>query len=164
MPGAGKSTVGVVLAKLAGLYFLDTDLEIQRREQATLQQILERKGYRYLRQVEEQVLLQLPLSGAVISTGGSAVYSKRVMARLQAAGPVVFLHCDLQTLEQRVAAGPDRGIASDPDSSFAEIYAERVPLYRRYADIVVEAGTAGAEQVAAAILARIQGPDMSADT
>ena len=87
MPGAGKSTVGVILAKLAGLRFADTDLEIQLRAGATLQEILERDGHLHLRALEEQVLLALPLDGAIISTGGSVVYSEAIMRRLREAGP-----------------------------------------------------------------------------
>ena len=85
MPGAGKSTVGVVLAKLSGLRFVDTDLEIQQREQATLQAILEQSGYLRLRAIEQEVLLHSNLDNAVISTGGSVVYSAAVMRRLRGA-------------------------------------------------------------------------------
>lgn len=153
MPGAGKSTVGVVLAKLTGLRFCDTDLDIQVREHATLQAILERHGYDYLRSVEEQVILGVDLDDAVISTGGSAVYSEACMQRLQMAGPVVYLNADLETLQQRVAAAPLRGIASDTSLSFADIYAERTPLYRRYAGLTVDATKGCAEQIADSILA-----------
>lgn len=155
MPGAGKSTVGVVLAKLTGLRFVDTDLDIQVREQATLQEILEQNGYHYLRQVEQDVLLAIPLEQAIISTGGSVVYSEPAMDRLAAAGPLVYLRTDLATLEQRVAAAPLRGIACAVDQSFAEVFAERTPLYQRHADITVDAGAGCADEVAAAILARI---------
>ena len=113
MPGAGKSTVGVVLAKLAGLRFVDTDLDIQVRAGASLQQILERDGYQRLRALEEDVLLALDLQGAVVATGGSAVYSEAAMGRLKQAGPVVYLEVDLATLQRRVAAAPLRGIACD---------------------------------------------------
>lgn len=154
MPGAGKSTVGVILAKLTGLRFADTDLEIQLREQATLQEILERDGYLKLREIEQQVLLELPLEGAVISTGGSAVYSEQAMARLCQAGPVVYLEADLSTLEQRVAAAPLRGIASRSDQPFEGVFAERTPLYQRYADFVVDASAGCADEVAATILSR----------
>ena len=152
MPAAGKSTVGVLLAKLTGLRFTDTDLDIQVREGATLQEILERKGYLYLRQVEQQVLLDVSLTRAIISTGGSVVYSEPAMHRLQQAGPVVYLEADLATLEQRVAANPLRGIASDAKQGFAEVYAERTPLYRRYANFTVDATAGGAERVAGHIL------------
>ena len=155
MPGAGKSTVGVLLAKLTGLRFCDTDLDIQVREQATLQAILEQHGYRFLRSVEEQVILEIDLQDAVVSTGGSAVYSEAAMDRLQRAGPVVYLEADLATLEQRVAAAPLRGIASDAAQSFAELYAERTPLYRRHADLTVDATAGCAEQIAESVLSRL---------
>ncbi len=152
MPGAGKSTVGVILAKLTGLRFVDTDLDIQLRERATLQEIVEREGYLRLRAIEQEVLLAIPLERAVVSTGGSVVYSASVMARLRAAGPLVYLSVDLATLERRVAAAPLRGMASDPGQSYAEVYAERTPLYRRHADLTIDAGSGTADEVAAAIL------------
>lgn len=152
MPGAGKSTVGVILAKLTGQRFTDTDLDIQLREHATLQDILEREGHQRLRQIEEEVLLACDLDHAIISTGGSVVYSKAAMARLASAGPVVYLTADLATLEDRVSAAPLRGIASGREQSFADIYAERTPLYQRYADVSVDATGGNADQVAAEIL------------
>jgi len=152
MPGAGKSTVGVILAKLTGLRFADTDLDIQVRENATLQDILERRNYQYLRAIEQEVLLAIALDHAVISTGGSVVYSERVMQRLRDAGPVVYLDAELAVLQQRVAAAPLRGIASDQQQTYAEVFAERTPLYRRYADISVDAGGGCADAVAASIL------------
>lgn len=155
MPGAGKSTVGVILAKLTGLRFADTDLDIQVRENATLQQILERHDYRYLRAVEQDVLLDIALDHTIVSTGGSAVYSDAAMGRLCAAGPVVYLETDLATLERRVAAAPLRGIACDATHSYAQVFAERTPLYRRYADITVDAGKGCADDVAAEILRRL---------
>ncbi len=148
-PGAGKSTIGVILAKLTGLRFIDTDLDIQCREQATLQEILESRGHLALRAIEEQVLLEVPLERAIVSTGGSAVYSEVAMQRLQRAGPTVYLRVGLPVLEQRVAAAPDRGIASDGSHSFADIFAERTPLYLRYADHTVDASAGSADEVAA---------------
>ncbi|MEM8563770.1 MAG: shikimate kinase, partial [Pseudomonadota bacterium] len=104
MPGAGKSTIGVVLAKLSGLRFVDTDLEIQHRAGRTLQQIIDSKGYRTLRQLEENALLQLDLSAAVIATGGSVVYSEPAMKKLKLAGPTVFLEVVIESLIKRVSA------------------------------------------------------------
>ena len=151
MPGVGKSTVGVLLAKQLGLGFLDTDLEIQRREDATLQTLLETRGYRYLREVEEAVLLSVPLSGQVVSTGGSVVYSEASMNRLIAAGPVVYLTAPSATLEARVKAAPPRGIASDPALSFAALYAQRTPLYEAFATLTVNTAGVPAEAVATEI-------------
>lgn len=152
MPGAGKSTIGVLLAKLSGLRFVDTDLDIQVRAQATLQQLLERDGYLQLRALEQEVLLNIGLDGAVIATGGSVVYSEAAMQRLKAAGPVVYLEAGLATLQQRVTVAPLRGIACDANQGFADIFAERTPLYRRYADLTVDATGDTAETLATAIL------------
>lgn len=152
MPGAGKSTVGVILAKLTGLRFVDTDIDIQLRERATLQEIVEREGYQRLRAIEEEVLLSIPLEDAIVSTGGSAVYSERVMVRLRAAGPLVYLWVGLPILEQRIASTPRRGLASSPDQAFADVFAERTPLYHRHADLTVDAAAGTADEVAATIL------------
>jgi len=157
MPGAGKSTVGVLLAKMTGLGFRDTDLDIQLHAQATLQEILEREGHLSLRAIEEQILLGIPLALSVISTGGSVVYSKTVMQRLSAAGPVVYLKSDFETLEKRVSTAPDRGIASSAEHSFADIFAERVPLYGQYADITIDTASSTAEEVALAVLQELRG-------
>lgn len=155
MPGAGKSTVGVILAKRTGLRFSDTDLDIQVREDATLQDILEQRGYEYLREVEQEVLLAIDLERAIIATGGSVVYSHPAIERLCEAGPVVYLAVDLATLEQRVNSAPLRGIASSSQQSFADVYAERTPLYQRYADITVDATNGTAEQIATRILQQL---------
>lgn len=155
MPGAGKSTVGIILAKLTGMRFVDTDVDIQVREHATLQQIIEREGYLRLRAIEEEILLCIPLDGAIISTGGSVVYSEPALRRLHAAGPLVYLEAGLQVLQRRVAAAPLRGIASDPSQSYADVYAERTPLYRHHADITVDAGRGCADDVAAEIVRKL---------
>lgn len=158
MPGAGKSTIGVVLAKLSGRRFVDTDLNIQVQAGATLQQLLDSKGYQYLRSLEEEVLLGIELGGAIIATGGSVVYSEVVMRKLTTAGPVVYLQVDLPTLQQRVAAAPLRGIACAAGQDFAGIFAERTPLYKRYADLVVDASAGTPETVARAILQALELP------
>jgi len=156
MPGAGKSTVGVLLAKASGLDYRDTDVVIQVEQGRTLQEIVDTQGHLALRAIEEEVLLHVPLEGAVIATGGSVVYSEPAMQRLMQAGPVVYLSADLPTLETRVALNPQRGIASDGKQSYADIYAERTPLYRKYADLVVDAGAADADELARHILEQLE--------
>lgn len=156
MPGAGKSTVGVLLAKMAGLAFRDTDLDIQLHARATLQEILDREGHLSLRAIEQQILLEIPLTNSVISTGGSVVYSETAMQRLSAAGPVVYLKSNFETLEKRVSAMPDRGIASSAQHSFADVFAERIPLYQQYADITINTADSTAEEVAMAVLERLR--------
>lgn len=159
MPGAGKSTVGVLLAKLAGLAFNDTDLEIQVQAGATLQEIIDSRGHVALRALEEEILLAVPLADSVIATGGSVVYSPRIMQRLKQAGPVVYLEVPLQTLQARVAAAPPRGIASEAGSSYADVFQERTPLYRRYADLTIAGHGRDPQDLAIEILSRLRGAD-----
>lgn len=151
MPGSGKSTVGVVLAKQAGCDFVDTDVIIQTSQGRTLQDIVDRDGHLALRRIEEEVLLGLSLRNHVIATGGSAVYSERAMAHLRSEGIPVFLDVDLSSLEARVRDFGTRGLAKRPGQSFGELYEERLPLYRRHAEITVECGALTHEEVAASI-------------
>ncbi|MGB1403492.1 MAG: shikimate kinase [Porticoccaceae bacterium] len=138
MPGAGKSTIGILLAKALGLDFLDTDISIQVQHNQTLQQISDQSGYLVLRDYEEQVLLNEDIACKVVSTGGSAVYSELGMARLKASAVVVFLDVTLEQLEKRVKNFAERGIARRPDQSFADLFVERRALYQQYADISID--------------------------
>ena len=103
------------------------------------------------------MLLAVPLDQRVIATGGSVIYSGRIMQRLRGAGPTVYLRADVGTLLQRVAANPLRGIASDAGQTFEDIYAERTPLYERYASHVVDAVGGSADAVAALIVQELHG-------
>ena len=138
MPGSGKSTVGVQLAKSLGLEFIDTDIMIQTQEGRQLQDIQDNDGHVVLRAIEEQVLLNLDNTNALISTGGSAVYSDLAMQHLQSLGVIVFLDVSVEELERRISLQEPRGIASSEGQTFADIYAERMPLYRRYANITYQ--------------------------
>ena len=148
MPGAGKSSVGVLLAKLLGLNFVDSDLLIQVRKSASLQAILERDGYLRLRQLEEEVLLETPLAATLLATGGSAVYSEAAMSRLRQLGPVVFIDTPLPVLMERVDDEDQRGIARAPGQDLRDVFAERQPLYQRYAEITVASEQQSAEMTA----------------
>jgi shikimate kinase len=158
MPGAGKSTVGVILAKLASLGFIDTDVLIQARERRSLQSIIDSQGYMALRGIEERVLLGLECRRHVIATGGSAVYSPAAMAHLAVDGVIVFLDVDLATLESRALDLEGRGIAKRPDQSFAELFEERRKLYVAYADVTVDCNGLTHDMVCAEILNRLQLP------
>ena len=138
MPGAGKSTLGILLAKELGLGFLDTDVAIQVEEEQTLQQILEQRGYLQLRAVEERVLLKTDCHKKVIATGGSPVYSDKGMAYLKSCGLIVYLEVPLKELRDRIHNYETRGIARRPEQSFSELFDERAALYRKYADIVIK--------------------------
>ncbi len=137
MPGAGKSTIGAGLANARGLPLVDTDRLIEQEAGQTLQALLDERGYLGLRKREEQVLLAHNFTGQVVATGGSAVYSALAMRHLKACGPCVFLDIPLAEIEQRVQNFNDRGIAGPVGQTLAQVYAERLPLYQRYADIVV---------------------------
>jgi len=156
MPGAGKSTVGVILARFASLGFIDTDVLIQASERRSLQSIVDSQGYMALRGIEEQVLLNLECRDHVIATGGSAVYSPAAMAHLAEDGVIVFLDVDLATLESRSLDLGGRGLAKRPDQSFAELFEERRTLYVAYADVTVDCRRLTHEEACAEILRRLR--------
>ena len=152
MPGAGKSTIGILLAKELGLDFIDTDISIQVRWGETLQQITDESGYMVLRDYEEQVLLSENIDHKVVATGGSAVYSDAGMARLKASATVIFLDVSLPALQQRVTNFDTRGIARRPEQSFDDLFAERSLLYQRYADIRIDCSNLGVNEALQAVL------------
>jgi shikimate kinase len=155
MPGAGKSTIGVLLARLTCRSFVDTDVLIQTQEGRPLQEIVDRAGHLALRAIEEQVIVGHGCMGCVIATGGSAVYSPVAMAHLKKHGTVVYLDVDLPTLEERVRDLDTRGLTKRPDQSFCDLYDERTPLYRKYADITIDCGGLTHEAVCARIIAAL---------
>lgn len=156
MPGAGKSTVGVLLAKALGMDFVDTDIEIQKHAGKTLQTILDDSGYLALRKIEEQVLLNLDANNKVISTGGSAVYSEPAMAYLKTHGMVVFLQIPPSEVRRRVRNFDTRGIARAPQQSLEALFAERDELYRKYAAYTVRCRGKRPESIVDIIVAQYQ--------
>ena len=156
MPGAGKSTLGVLLAKELGLDFLDTDVSIQVHEGRSLQDIMDSEGYMKLREIEEAMLLKTDASGKVISTGGSAVYSDAGMKHLKEQGTVVFLDVTLDELRKRIHNFDTRGIARRPDQSFDELFAERCALYNKYADIHFDCNAKSPAEILEAIQKELQ--------
>ncbi|MEX0384372.1 shikimate kinase [Spiribacter pallidus] len=148
MPGAGKTTVGALLARRLGLAFADTDRLIEHREGQTLQQIVDTHGYQTLRAIEARVLTQLDCRGDVIATGGSAVYSDAAMTALQRHGVIVHLQVDLETILSRVQNAATRGLARAPGQSLTALFAEREALYAHYAEFSVDAS--GDDQFAVA--------------
>lgn len=156
MPGAGKSTIGVILAKLTLRGFVDTDLLIQTSMGRTLQDIVDRDGYEILRKVEEDVLLGFSVCNCVIATGGSAVYSNSAMTHLKSDGIVIFLDADMATLESRVHDYSTRGLAKRADQSFTDMFRERLTLYRKYADITITCAGLTHEEVCAQVMASLK--------
>jgi shikimate kinase len=152
MPGSGKSTIGVMLAKLVARDFLDTDILIQAQQGRTLQDIVDHDGYLALRKIEEEALLGLNCQGHVIATGGSAVYSDAAMAHVKTDGIVVFLSVDLPTLRSRVHDYDTRGLAKRPDQTLEDLFIERGALYRKYADVTIDCIGLMHEQVCTSIM------------
>jgi len=139
MPGAGKTTVGALLARRLGLAFADTDRLIEHREGQTLQQIVDTHGHQTLRAVEARVLAALDYRHHVIATGGSAVYSDAAMTALQRHGVIVHLQVDLETVLCRVQDAATRGLARQPGQSLTALFAEREALYTHYTEFSVDA-------------------------
>lgn len=137
MPGSGKSTVGVLLAKMLGYGFVDTDILIQDIEKKRLFEILDDNGNEYFSECENRILAGIHARRTVIATGGSAVYGKEAMKHLKEMGKVVYLKVSLKELNRRVKNFSTRGIMRKPGQSLAEIFEERAPLYEKYADITV---------------------------
>lgn len=147
MPGSGKSTLGARLAKTLMKGFIDTDKLIEQQHQQTLQDIVDQQGYLALRQVEESVLLGINCTDHIIATGGSAVYSPSAMEHLGHLGLIIFLDTPLTELEQRIRNMNSRGLAKQPEQSFAELFDERHPLYLRYADIRIDCRNKTQQQI-----------------
>jgi shikimate kinase len=152
MPGAGKSTLGVLLAKRTARSFSDTDLLLQQTEGASLQQIIERLGVDGFRRAEERVVRQLDCENCVIATGGSVVYSKAAMEHLGSLGPRIYLDVPLGELERRLGDLDRRGVIRGPGQGLDGLLAERRGLYERWADIRIECGGRNHDGVVEAII------------
>ena len=138
MPGVGKTTVGVLLAERLGFNFIDSDITIQIRENRRLQEIIDSDGLAAFQRVEASAILSISVSATVIATGGSVVYSAEAVGHLKAGGTICHLDAAPRCLLARIDDLNQRGIAMAPGQSLASLYAERQPLYRRYADFSVD--------------------------
>ncbi|NBI65934.1 shikimate kinase [Pseudoflavonifractor sp. 60] len=138
MPGSGKSTVGVLLAKALGLGFVDVDLVIQEREGALLQDILDQRGTAAFLEAEEAAVCTLDCRRTVIAPGGSALCREGAARHLSGLGPIVYLNVPLEELKRRIQNMAQRGIAMEPGQTLADVLAYRDPLYRKYADLIVD--------------------------
>lgn len=145
MSGAGKSTLGVLLAKALGKQFADTDLLIQQRTGRLLQQIIDTDGVDRFLEIEESVVLDAELHGCVIATGGSVVYSERAMEFLGRNATVVYLEVSFSELEARLGNITTRGIVFKGTNDLRAVFEERLPLYRKYADVTVDCTKIGIE-------------------
>ena len=151
MPGAGKSTVGIILAKNLGLGFIDTDVLIQINQQKTLQQILDETDHLNLRAIEEKEILKLNIEKHVIATGGSAAYSDKAMAHLAGISKIIFLEASFEAIKKRIHNFDTRGIAKNKGQTFEDLFRERQLLYKKYAEITVNCNELDQEALAVKI-------------
>ena len=152
MPGAGKSTIGVILANKLGLGFIDTDVLIQTSQQKPLQQIIDESGHLDLRAIEEKGILGIDVRNHVIATGGSSVYSEKAMAHLLSRSKIIFLEVSFEEIKKRIRNFETRGIAKAKNQTFKDLFQERQILYKKYADITIGCNELGREEVAAQIV------------
>ncbi len=138
MPAAGKSTVGVVLAKRLGFRFVDSDLVIQEHTGMLLHRIMEEKGMDGFLKVENDVNASLCADRSVIATGGSVIYGREAMEHLKGMGTVVYLKLGLESIKERLGDLRERGVAVRDGQSLEDLYMERIPYYEKYADITVD--------------------------
>ncbi len=164
MPGVGKSTAGVIAAKQLGLRFEDSDILIQHREKKLLSRIIEENGIDGFLSIENDVLKGINDKGLLIATGGSAVYSSEAMEKLRENCLIIYLHLDLKDLSLRLSDLKHRGVVLRNGQTLNDIYDERVPLYRKYADIEINETGLDIEETVALICERVSISNYSQNT
>ena len=156
MPGVGKSTVGVILAKVLGYEFLDSDLLIQKEEKALLREIIEREGLDGFLDIENRVNGSIEVSNAVIATGGSVVYCQEAMKHLKEIGTIIYLKLDYSILQRRIGNLKGRGVVLREGQTLKGLFDERTPLYEKYADVVVDEKKLNVEQTLQKIVEKLE--------
>ena len=156
MPSCGKSTVGVVLAKTLNKNFVDTDLLIQRRENKTLQEIINTSGNEYFHKVEEEVLLSFNEEDYVVATGGSAIYFDSAMEHFKEKGTVVYIRVSLETVLERLNNIKTRGVTLEKGQTLEDLYNMRIPLYEKHADVIIDADNCTVEETIEKIIEKIE--------
>lgn len=157
MPGAGKSTVGVVLAKALGYSFIDSDLVIQKETGKRLFEIIEEIGIDGFLDVENRINSQIETHHSVIATGGSVIYGAEAMEHLKSIGKVIYLKVTYKSLEKRLGNLLKRGVAIRSGNTLLDLYNERVPLYEKYADVIIDEENLGIREVVERIEQVIKG-------
>ena len=152
MPASGKSTVGVILAKVIGYDFIDSDLLIQKKEGMRLADIIKKKGIDGFLEVENEVNASIEASQCVIATGGSAVYGEEAMKHLREIGAVIYLQVDYSVIQKRLHNIRQRGVVLRQGQTLQDLYDERMVLYEKYADLIVREGSGEIEAVVARII------------
>lgn len=157
MPGVGKSTLGVVLAKVLGFQFMDADLLIQKEEKRRLYEIIEEEGPEGFMNIENRVNASIDTENTVIATGGSVVYCEEAMKHLKSIGKVIYLKLSLDELSKRLGNLKGRGVLLKEGQTLKDLYDERIPLYEKYADIVVDEQGKDLEASLQAVLETLKG-------
>ena len=152
MPGVGKSTVGVILAKVLGYQFVDSDLVIQKEEGKLLKEIIAEVGPEGFIQVENRVNASLEVTDSIIATGGSVVYGKEAMEHLCKIGTVVYLSLPYEEIEKRLSDIKGRGVVLREGQTLKDLYEERTVLYKKYADVQIDETGLNVEETIDAIL------------
>lgn len=155
MPGAGKSTIGVILAKALLYAFTDTDLIIQSKYGMSLSEIINKDGTEAFLKIENDVIAGCTFSNCVVATGGSAVYGEEAMKKLRETGTVVYLKLPVSELEKRLSNIHTRGVAMKKGETIADLYEKRRPLYEKYADITLDCYGLTAEECVEKIISNI---------
>lgn len=155
MPGAGKSTLGVILAKVLGYQFIDADLVIQERERRLLKDIIIQDGLESFINIENQVNASINTKHSVIATGGSVIYGREAMEHLKEIGTVIYLQLSYKTISNRLGNIRQRGVVLKDGQDLAGLYKERCPLYEKYADIVINCENMDMEETMETIVERI---------
>ena len=145
MPGSGKSTVGLILAKVLGYSFIDSDLLIQKAEKKLLKEIIAREGQEGFLKIENRVNASIETEKSVIATGGSVVYCQEAMEHLKEIGTVIYLQLDYPILRRRLGNLIGRGVVLKEGQTLKDLYEERVPLYEKYADYIIDEKKTNAE-------------------
>jgi shikimate kinase len=152
MCGSGKSTVGVLLAKEMGRYYLDTDVYIQAVENKSLQQLIDEFGIAEFCQIEEKQLICIDLKNAVLATGGSVVYSPNIMKHLGHTSVIIHLDIDYGTIEKRVTNLYTRGVVMEKGQTLESLYQKRQPLYQKYAQITIDCNNKTQDKIVSEII------------
>jgi len=156
MPGVGKSTVGVILAKVLGYKFIDSDIVIQEKENRLLHEIISSVGVEGFIEIENQVNASIEADKSIIATGGSVVYGKEAMEHLKSIGRVVYLKVSFDQINRRLHDIKGRGVALREGQTLRDLYVERTALYEKYADIIIDEENLTVEETIAKILGAIQ--------
>lgn len=156
MPGVGKSTIGVILAKIMGYRFVDADIVIQEQEGRLLKDIIAQEGVDGFIKIEDRVNRNLNMKKAVIATGGSAVYGKNSMENYKETSTIIYLKLDYETLDNRLSDIKGRGVVLRDGQTLKDIYDERTKLYEKYADIIIDEGSLDVEKTVERLLEELE--------